>query len=424
MEQYRSQLLQEEVFHTRLENGLQVYLLRKPGYRRFYATVATRYGSVDSRFVPPGGHEPVEVPAGIAHFLEHKLFEEEGGNVFDRFAERGASANAFTSYTLTAYLFSCTSSFHENLRTLLDFVAKPYFTDELVEKERGIIEQELKMYEDHPDRVLVRNLLQALYHANPVRIDIGGTVESVRQITSEQLYTCYQTFYHPSNMVLFAAGDLDPEATLQVIREAAPNGQARAEIQRFYPEEPATVRERRVEQRMTVSRPRYALGLKDPVTGLTGEALMRREIAHNMLLHMLFGRSSPAYHRLYEAGLIDDGFGAYYTASPLYGHAVIGGETDDPDRLHQEIVGLLADFRREGFAEADFQRAKRQALGAFLDAFNSLEFIAHNFISYHFQEGNFFRYPEIIQEMPAEELRSYLDFFDLDRAAISIVRPR
>lgn len=425
MEQLRSQLLQEEVFHARLESGLQVYLLRKPGYRRAYATVATRYGSVDSRFIPAGSTEPLEVPAGIAHFLEHKLFEEEGGSVFDRFAERGASANAFTSYTLTAYLFSCTSAFDENLRVLLDFVAKPYFTDELVEKEKGIIEQELKMYDDHPDRVLLRNLLEALYHQNPVRIDIGGTVESVRQITKEQLYTCYNTFYHPSNMVLFAAGDLDPEATLQVIREAAPDGEARGEIERFYPEEPEAVRERRVEQAMAVSRPRYALGVKDRVTGLTGEVLMRREIAHNMLLHMLFGRSSTAYQALYEAGLIDDGFGAYYTASPLYGHAIIGGETDDPDRLHREIVAIVDRFREEGFDEADFQRAKRQALGEFLDAFNSLEFIAHSFISYHFREGNFFRYPEIVQEMPAEELRSHIDqLLDLERSAVSIVRPR
>lgn len=425
MELLRSQLLREEVFHTRLENGLEVYLLRKPGFRRAYATVATKYGSVDSRFIPAGGTEPVEVPAGIAHFLEHKLFEEEGGSVFDRFAELGASANAFTSHTLTAYLFSCTGAFHENLRVLLEFVGRPYFTDELVEKEKGIIEQELKMYDDHPDRVLLRNLLEALYHENPVRVDIGGTVESVRQITKEQLYLCYNTFYHPSNMVLFAAGDLDPEATLQVIRKAAPEGKDRGEIRRFYPPEPATVRERRVEQAMAVSRPRYSLGLKDPVTGLTGEALMRREIAHNMLLHMLFGRSSTAFQSLYEAGLIDEGFSAYYTASPLYGHAVISGETDDPDRLHQEIVAIVERFREEGFDEADYQRAKRQAMGEFLDAFNSLEFIAHSFISYHFRDGNFFRYPEIVQEMPAEELRSYIDeFLDLERSAVSIVRPR
>lgn len=425
MERLRSDLLQEEVYRAQLANGLQVYLLQKPGYQRSYATLAIRYGSLDSRFVPAGGSEPVEVPPGIAHFLEHKLFEEEGGNVFDRFAELGASANAFTSYGLTAYLFSSTSAFYENLRLLLEFVGRPYFTDELVEKEKGIIEQELKMYDDHPDRVLHRNLLQALYHENPVRIDIGGTVDSVRRITKEDLYTCYNTFYHPSNMVLFAAGDLNPDETLQVVRDAVAGGQARGEIRRFYPEEPAGVRERRVEQAMTVSRPRYALGLKDPETGLTGEALMRREIARNMLLHMLLGRSSEAYHRLYEAGLIDDGFSAYYAASPVYAHAVIAGETDDPDRLHEEIVKTVERFRRQGFDEADFRRAKRQAQGEFLDAFNSLEFIAHSFISYHFRQSNFFRYLEIIQEMPASELEAHVEhLLDLERSSVSIVRPR
>ncbi|BAS27075.1 EF-P 5-aminopentanol modification-associated protein YfmH [Limnochorda pilosa] len=425
MERLHSALLKEEVFRDQLPNGLQVYLLRKAGYHRSYATVATRYGSTDSRFVPAGAAEPLDVPPGIAHFLEHKLFEEEGGSVFDRFAERGASANAFTSYTLTAYLFSCTEAFHENLRLLLNFVGRPYFTDELVEKEKGIIEQELKMYDDHPDRVLVRNLLEALYHRNPVRIDIGGTVESVRQITKEQLSTCYATFYHPSNMVLFAAGDLDPQETLRVVRETASDGSPRGEIRRFYPEEPPAVRERRVEQRMAVSRPRYALGLKDTATGFTGEDLMRREIAHNMLLHMVLGRSSEAYQRLYEEGLIDDGFSAYYTASPLYGHAILGGETDDPDRLHDELTRILERFRRDGFPDADFRRAKRQAMGEFLNGFNSLEFIAHSFVSYHFRQANFFRYLEIVQEMPPEELRAHAEgLLDLERSSVSVVRPR
>src|SRR5690606_13607321 len=206
MEKIHFPQLDEQLYYEKLDNGLDVYLLPKTGFYKTYATFTTKYGSIDNHFVPLGKEEYVKVPDGIAHFLEHKLFEKEDGDVFQKFSRQGASANAFTSFTRTAYLFSSTSHVEKNLETLLDFVQEPYFTDQTVEKEKGIIAQEIRMYDDNPDWRLYFGMIKNLYEKHPVRIDIAGTVESISAITKDMLYTCYNTFYHPSNMVLFIVG--------------------------------------------------------------------------------------------------------------------------------------------------------------------------------------------------------------------------
>lgn len=422
-----NRLLQEKVYTETLESGLKVFVLPKPGFHKKYAVFATRYGSVDSVFAPPGRPEPLAVPDGIAHFLEHKLFEEEYGNVFDKFAELGASANAYTSYTLTSYLFSCTDRFPESFDLLLDFVQRPYFTEENVEKEKGIIEQELRMYEDHPDRCLYINLLEALYHKNPVRLDIGGTVESIRLITKDLLYTCYETFYHPDNMAVFAVGDFDPEAVLaQVRRDAAERGaRPQGPIRRFYPEEPTSIREGRVEDELAISRPRYALGFKDPDAGLAGEALLRRELATNVVLRLCLGRSSTLFNSLYEQGLIDDHFSGRYSGAMQFGHTVIGGETSDPERLHAALVEGVERLCREGVRPGDFERVRRQYIGSFLDAFNSLEFIANSFLSNYFRDISLFDYVEAVDALTLDALNERLhDHFDFGRSAVSVLWPK
>ncbi|HZJ83587.1 MAG TPA: pitrilysin family protein, partial [Clostridia bacterium] len=297
-----NELLRERVVHHKLKSGLNLYILPKPGYNEQFAIYATQYGSNDSEFVPLDQKDPIRVPDGIAHFLEHKLFEEEEGNVFEEYSKLGAQPNAFTNFNMTAYHFTSTGNFYECLEVLMGFVGRPYFTDENVEKEKGIIAQEIKMYEDNPNWRVYFNLLKGVYHNHPVREDIAGTVESIYEIDKETLYECYRTFYHPTNMVLFIAGDVDPDKVIQqaeehFVRQKSEN--VGGEIIRIYPEEPTDVFKDRIEESLAVSRPMFALGFKDgDITG-GGDRLLEKIIANDIIMDMLVGPSSDTYNRLY-----------------------------------------------------------------------------------------------------------------------------
>src|SRR5574342_730560 len=231
--------LDETLHYEECENGLKVYVLEKKGFNKTFATFTTHYGSVDNHFKPLGKQENVKVPDGIAHFLEHKLFEKEQGDVFQQFSKQGASANAFTSFTRTAYLFSSTSNFENNLETLIDFVQEPYFSEKTVEKEKGIIGQEITMYDDNPDWRLYFGLIQNMYKNHPVSIDIAGTIESISHITKDMLYECYETFYHPSNMLLFVVGPISPDETMGMIKgnQSKKEYKNKPEIKRKFDEE-------------------------------------------------------------------------------------------------------------------------------------------------------------------------------------------
>jgi len=421
-----SDLLKERVLYTKLDVGLEVFVMPRPGFHKRYAVFSTRYGSIDNRFRRPGSDEVTEVPDGIAHFLEHQLFEDEEGHVFDGFAALGASVNAYTSHTMTSYLFSTTDNFEQAFDRLLDFVQAPHFTPEGVRKEIGIIEQEIRMYEDQPRHRLAMNLLQALYHVHPVRIDIAGTVDSIRRIDAETLYACYDTFYHPSNMAVFVVGDVDPDAVLaQVEADLAPRGYApRPPVERLYPEEPPTVAQARVEATLPAARPLYALGFKDPVWTMTDEERLRAEVVTSLVLSAALGRSSRLYQELYDDDLIDDGFSARYQLGTNFGHTIIGGETRDPDALHARLMQGFERLREEGLSEEDLRRVQRQAVGEFVQMFNSLEFIANGFLYYHFLGGSLFGYLSELQAVTLEEANRRLrEHLHPDRAAVSIVRP-
>jgi predicted Zn-dependent peptidase len=422
----RSERLGEEVHTGRLANGLTVSVLPKAGFLKKYAIFATRYGSVDNVFQAPDEPEPREVPAGIAHFLEHKLFEEEGGNAFDRFSKNGAYCNAFTSYTTTAYLFSCTDLFEDNLSLLVDFVGNPYFTDAAIARERQIIEQEIRMYEDSPDWRGFQGLLESLFVRHPVRIDITGTVESIGRITRADLERCYRTFYHPRNMILFAAGDLDPAQVLDwadaafAKRRYGDVGHAR----RIVPEEPARVAAAEARVRLDVSQPRLLMGWKDAQVGGSGPELLRKDVELAFAIELIFGRSSAFYQRCYESGVIDASFSASYTGERDHGYVALGGETEDPARLRAEVLDAVARALADGFAPADFARIKNKALGKFLRNFNSLEFVASSFIQGHFLEANFFDYLPTIDAVTPEEVRARAGaHFREDLLAASIVEP-
>lgn len=410
LRQISNEILQETVYAAHLFPGLEVFVLPRKGYAKKYASFATRFGSIDSKFQVAGEGDLLEVPDGVAHFLEHKLFEGEKGNVFDEFARLGASANAYTSFNLTNYLFSTTANFPESFELLLDYVQDPYFTPESVEKEKGIIEQEIRMYLDNPGWRIFFHLLECLYQEHPVRKDIAGTVESIQQIDDGVLYKCYRTFYHPSNMAIFAVGDLDPQQVVQQVKDNLDKRDYRelGEIQRIYPREPEGVQEKNLQKKMVVSLPMLSLGFKDREVGVAGSRLFRKEIVTDLLLDILLGKSTGLYYQLYEEGLINDHFGVSYTGEEGYGHVIIGGETPDPGRLYTALLSGIQDSRARGIDPEDFHRQKNKMLGEFLKSFNSLEFIANNFLTYHFKDINFFDYIDVLSQVTLEEVQERL----------------
>lgn len=414
----------EELFTGYLPNGLHYAILPKPGFVKKYAILSTNYGSLDSKFEVPG-EGVVEVPDGIAHFLEHKLFEEEEGNVFDRFAEWGASVNAFTSYTQTAYLFSTVDHVYEALGQLVNFVMHPYLTEENVEKEKGIIVQELRMYDDHPERRLHKNLLNALYHKHPIRIDIGGTPESVNSVTVDWLLKCYRTFYQASNMALFVAGDVDPEQVLQVVQENFPNwnGAAQPLGRRFYPEEPISVHQEWVEDRLAISRPRCAMGFKNtPVED--GYENLRRQLAMGIVWRLVAARSSPYFERLYNEGLIDDSFDASFSSTPQYSYSLVTSETDDPERFVEEMKEIVQEVQKGPISEADVERLKRQLYGSFIAAFDSLEYVANSYIIHYFNKTPYLKYLNVLQSLTVDDVQQAAnDYLDLGKVSVSILWP-
>ncbi|MGI6036749.1 MAG: EF-P 5-aminopentanol modification-associated protein YfmH [Limnochordia bacterium] len=414
----------EKIHHQTLSHGLEAFVLPRK-YNKLYAVIGTKYGSIDNEFVVPGHDGPTAVPAGIAHFLEHKLFDEEWGNAFERFGELGASANAYTSYALTAYLFSATDGFWESFDLLLDFVQNPYFTPESVAKEKGIIQQELMMIEDDPDHRLVSSLLKALFHKNPVRIEIGGTVESIEEITPELLYDCHKTFYHPSNMALCVVGDVDPQSIMERVeanlrsRDYGEQG----EIQRIMPAEPAEIKEARVESKLLVSRPRFALGFKETGPSLKGKELLRREIATNLLLELLLGRSSDLYNSLYEQGIIDDNFSHVYYANEHFGFTLIGGETEDPARLEEQLRAGLQACKEKTIPSSDLERVRKKAIGQFVGSLNSSDRVANNILAYHFRGHSLDDYFEVLQDVALADVEERWRHLNMEAAAVSIVRP-
>lgn len=429
MREIRNDQLQVSAFHEQLPNGLDVYVIPKPGFQQTFAMFTTKYGSIDREFVVPGETEPTVVPDGIAHFLEHKMFEQpDGEDVFNVFANFAASPNAFTAFDITSYLFSCTDNVEENLNVLLNYVQEPYFTDENVEKEKGIIGQEIRMYDDNPGWQVYFNLLRALYEKHPIAIDIAGTVESISEITKETLYKCYNTFYHPSNMVLVVVGDVDPARLVQLAQEnqGKKGYERQAAVVRRMPEEPRTVHEARVERPMTVSIPKVQFGYKDTASaGLSGREMLLNEYATAIGLDALIGKSSPLFNRLYEEGLVDKQFGWSYDVTPFYSHSVFGGNSKDPDRLLSDVQQAFADALEKGISEADFTRARNKMIGQVLSLIDSPRMLARYFTTYVTRDANVFDIIPILEGMTLEQVNARLrEHLQPDYLAASIITPK
>nr|WP_301291532.1 pitrilysin family protein [Paenibacillus xylanexedens] len=406
-----------------MDNGLHVYILPKPGFQKTYATFATKYGSVDNHFQVEG-QEEVKVPDGIAHFLEHKMFEEPTGDIFATFASHGASANAFTSFDQTVYLFSATEYVNENIQTLVNFVQNPYFTDQNVEKEKGIIGQEIDMYADNPDWRVYFGLIEAMYQKHPVHIDIAGTVESIRTITKEMLYECYNTFYHPSNMLLFVVGGVNPQEVIDMVRsnQEQKDYKPQGSIQRFFEPEPEQVGEPRREAKLAVSLPKCLFGFKETDVGLTGEQLLRRDMTTQLMMDLLFGSSTRLFQKLYDEDLISDSFGHEYNSSPQYAFSAIGGDTKDPDQLLARIREEVDAIVEKGFESTDFERARKKKIGGYLRMLNSPENIAHEFTRQQFRGGDFFNMLPLYESITLEDVNLRLrEHIRWDQLAVSLV---
>lgn len=417
--------LGEEMQYVTHESGLRVYVFPKKNFSKYYAIYATEYGSQDSTFKVPGENEMITVPDGIAHYLEHKMFEEsDGSNAFDRFANTGASSNAFTSFDITAYLFSCTDKFYENLDILLDFVNHPYFTEENVQKEQGIIGQEIKMYDDDPEWRVFFNTLSAMYHENPVKIDIAGTVESISHITPELLYRCYNTFYNPANMVLVMVGDVDMETAMAYVDKHVDASRNLGQIPRGEVTEPKERKQEKVEQKLLVSRPLFRIGFKETGEEQDAESRLRREIANELILEAVFGKSSDFYMELYEDGLIDSSFGAETEIAKTYGFTLLGGESGHPEKVYEKVMDKLARLQKDGIPGVELERARKVLISGNIRMFNNVERMGNAFIRHILAGYQPLEFADAVRgvtdAMVMEQLNAH---FDTKNAVLSVVRP-
>lgn len=421
---YKYDNINEEVHVYEHKSGLKAFVVPKRGYYKKYATFATHYGSINNSFVIPGEEEPTKVPDGIAHFLEHKLFEQKDGSVMDKFSKLGSSPNAYTSFSQTVYLFSCTDRFEENFSLLLDYVQNPYITEESVEKEKGIIGQEIRMYQDDPGWRVFFNLLGAFYEKNPVKIDIAGTIESISKIDRDTLYKCYNTFYNPSNMIVLVVGDLDPVKVFQQVEEGIKFANPVSEIKRIFPEEKNVIHKTYVEQSLEVSMPMFQAGFRDDRLLTKGLECLRQELAVKLLLDMMMGRSSELYNKLYSEGLINNTFDFDYSIEENYAFSMFGGESPDPVRVKDRIVDEILRLNKDGLDKNTFERLKRAMNGRFIKQLNSIERLSHAFISVYFKNVNLFDYPEVYDKITFEYVNDvFKTHFNLDKLAMSVVKP-
>lgn len=412
----------EKYYYTKHKSGLDIYVLPKK-FSGSYALFSTRYGAIDNCFKLEGDKDFVKVPDGIAHYLEHKMFEnEDGTDTFERFAKFGADANAFTSSEMTAYLFSCTEHFDENLEILLDYVTKPYFTPQTVQKEQGIIGQEIRMGEDNPNRALYYNLMEALYEKHQIKLNVAGTVESIAEITADLLYSCYRTFYNLSNMMLVISGDVTMEQVLKTADKILPI-QEEKKIVRKYEDEKPEVNKKRVVAQFPVARPMFMIGIKDPDVMSDTALRLKKSVAGEMLFDVLFGGTSEFAIDVFESGLVR-GFGAGYELDHIYGMGTLHGETDDPEKVYDKFVSYVEEKKKTGVSREDFERVKRATYATLARWFDSTR-VADNFTFLLHDGVDIFDYVEAAKNVRYEEMQPLLEsLFDEKYYAMSVVEPK
>ncbi len=399
-------------------SGLKIYILEKPQYNTAYALFGTKYGSIDNCFSVDG--EKCEVPEGIAHFLEHKLFESEDGDAFTKYAETGAYANAFTSFDKTCYLFSCSNRFYENLDILLNFVQSPYFTEATVQKEQGIIGQEITMYDDSPAWRVMFNMLLAMYKNHPVRIDIAGTVKSISQINAGLLYKCYNTFYNPSNMFLCIAGNVNTEKILEMVEKSIKPCDKK-EIVRIMPNEEDVVKVDYVEQNLEVAQPMFCFGYKE---NADKKRSVKNRVCTAVLLEIIAGDASPLYKKLTNDGLINDEFSFEYFVGEGYAAVIFEGESNNPKAVAEEIKQEVARLKAEGIDKKLFSAVRCGLYGNAIRIFNSVEGIAMQLADCAMNDSCLFDDIKYLKSITVDDVYKRLDLLDNDKTVLSVINPK
>jgi len=416
VKEYVSEKLREKYYEIEHPTGLRIFVMPKEGYNSTYAIIGTPFGSINTEFDLKDGR--VRVPDGIAHYLEHKLFESEDGDAFAKYAETGANANAYTSFDKTCYLFSCTEQFEKSLSILLELVTKPYFTEETVRKEQGIIGQEIKMYEDSPEWRVLFNLLGAMYHNHPVKVDIAGSIESIAEITPDSLYTCYNSYYNLHNMALSVVGNVNVDEVVDICDRYLFE-QEKTEVKSIFPQEPYEVKSDYVEQIFPVAVPIFNLGFKLKADRLHNE----EELAHlDILLFMLASSTSPMYRELMDKNLINSTFSYEMFEGGGYSAILFSGESRDPEKVAEIIKAYFEKAKTEGLDSKDFADAKKATYGDALSSLNSVETIANMLEDFYFSGRKVFDYYDSIGSADANFAMKLLSEIDTKNASLSVVK--
>ena len=412
--------IKEKVYTQKLENGMTVIIIPKNTTNKKYVIWGVKFGSVDNHFKLNG--EEVYIPDGVAHFLEHKMFEQPNGtNSLDTLMALGIEANAYTTNDHTAYLFECTEHFYEGLDELMNYVQNPYFTDENVEKEKGIISQEIRMYDDDPGWQLYMSVLDCLYKNNPIKIDIAGSVDSIKNITPDVLYKCYNTFYAPNNMTLVLCGDFEPDKILNDIENRLTREITHDKLERIYPEKETGINKKSIQKNMNVSMPLFAIGFKD-IKGMD-EDIVKKHIAIEILLNMLIGKSSELYKELYNDGILLEEPDIDYEFSKEYAHVVISGQSENPDEINKRLKEEIDSYKKNGINSNHFERIKKKVYGDYVVEYNNISDIARMFLADSIKDIFSFDYIEQYNLVTKEYTEQILnEIFDEKYMVMAIIK--
>ena len=420
IKEIKNDILKDSYYEIDHPSGFKIFVYPKKNYSYSYAVFGTKYGSIDTRFRLEGQENFTEVPEGIAHFLEHKLFESEELDAFARYAKTGASANAYTSFDKTCYLFSCTDNFDASLEILLDFVSNPYFTPATVQKEQGIIGQEIKMCNDEPGWESLFALLRAMYHNHPVKIDIAGTVESISHITADLLYSCYETFYNPANMVLAVAGNVTVEQVLAVADKML-KPKASKKIERSFEIEPETVVEDTIVRNLEVSMPIFSIGFKENIK--TPERTLKEVVESEILLDIIAGSTSSLYEEMILEGLINPSFGTEYFEGFGYSAHIFNGESDEPEKVRERINAEILKLISTGIDKETFERIKKKHYGNFIMNFNDVDSLSNALVGAYFNGEGLFDQLKVLEGVTVEDVdRRLREAFNIENSSMSIIK--
>ena len=419
IKQLTNEKLGETVYCATHSSGLEIRVMPKKGYTSAYAVFGVKYGSIDTAVKNESG-EFETIPEGTAHFLEHKLFESEDLNAFERFAGTGASANAYTSFEKTAYLFKGSENIGESLEILLDFVQNPYFTQQTVEKEQGIIGQEIRMYQDLPDWQVMFNLLKALYSDHPVRIDIAGTQDSIAKIDADLLYRLYNNFYNPANMVLCVVGGIEPQEVFDIVDRCIKKTEGKAAERKFVKESGVPV-QKYVEQQLSVAQKQFLLGYKEELSQhlLT----LEEEIASQAMVEIIVGKSSPLFKRLIDEELVDMSFGGDVFNGFGFSCVMFGGSSKYPEKACELIKAEIERCKKEGIDPAAFERAKRKFYGRYVMSYNDIDDTANLMMNLHFNGYEPFAELEACKKLTLEKVQGRLEAIKDEFSALSVISP-